>query len=67
MDMCLWVFLPSDRPVNNHMEVIVGKHINCNEMNIWEGADLETNSFEDIKAREMHKKTRDFVTLSIFN
>lgn len=67
MDMCLWVYLPSDRPVNNHMEVIVGKHINCNEMNMWEGADLEIYSFEDVKAREMHKKTRDFVMDIITN
>lgn len=67
MDMCLWIYLPNDRQVNNHTEVIVGKHINCNKMNMWEGADLETYSFEDVKAREMHKKARDFITNLITN
>ena len=61
IDSCIWVYLPSDRNVNNHMEVIVGKHINCNQMNMWEGENLTSISFEDNKAIEMHKKTRDYI------
>lgn len=67
IDLCLWVYLPSNRSMNNHIEVIVGKHINCNELNMWDGADLETYSFEDVKAREMHKKARDFIMQVITN
>ena len=61
MDLCLWVYLPNHRSLNNHMEVIVGKHINCNDMNMWDGADLDSYSFEDVKAREMHNKARDLI------
>ena len=67
IDLCLWVYLPSNRSMNNHIEVFVGKHINCNELNMWDGADLETYSFEDVKAREMHKKARDFIMEVITN
>lgn len=61
IDLCIWVYLPSDRKINNHMDVIIGKHINCNEINMWEGANLNSFSFEDAKVREMHNKTRDFI------
>jgi len=53
--------MPSERKINNHIEVVIGKHINCNKLNMWDGDDLESFSFEDVKAREMHNKTRDFM------
>ena len=28
---------------------------------MWDGDGLESYSFEDAKAREMHNKTRDFI------
>ncbi len=61
VDLCIWVYLPRDRKINNHMDVIVGKHINCNNINMWEGADLKSYSFKEAQAREMHNRTRDFI------
>lgn len=61
LDLCMWIFMPSDRKVNNQIEVVIGKHINCNKLNMWDGDGLESYSFEDAKAREMHNKTRDFI------
>ena len=61
LDLCFWVYMPSNRDINNQISVVVGKHINCNNMNMWEGADLEEYTFEDASVREMHKKIRDFV------
>lgn len=65
LDLCFWLYMPNDRTVNNQMSVIVGKHINCNKLNMWDGSDLDSYSFEDVKAREMHKKIRDFILDSI--
>ena len=67
LDMCMWVYIPRKRTINNHIEVILGKHINCNEMNMWDGSDLESYSFEDPKARQMHNITRDFMLEKIKN
>lgn len=67
LDMCMWVYMPRKRTINNHIEVILGKHINCNEMNMWDGSDLESYSFEDPKARQMHNITRDFMLEKIKN
>lgn len=67
LDMCMWVYMPSKRSINNHIEVIIGKHINCNEFNMWDGSDLESYSFEDPKARQMHNITRDFMLEKIRN
>lgn len=61
LDLCIWAYLPNNRKMNNHMEIIIGKHINCNNFNMWDGADLESFSFEDAKAREMHNNARDFI------
>lgn len=61
LDLCMWVYMPSERKINNHIEVVIGKHINCNKLNMWDGDDLESFSFEDAKAREMHNQTRDFM------
>lgn len=61
LDLCMWVYMPSERKVNNYIEVIIGKHINCNKLNMWDGEGLETFSFENAKAREMHNQTRDFM------
>lgn len=41
LDLCIWAYLPNNRKMNNHMEIIIGKHINCNNLNMWDGADLE--------------------------
>lgn len=67
LDMCMWVYMPRKRTINNHIEVILGKHINCNEMNMWDGSDIESYSFEDPKARQMHNITRDFMLEKIKN
>lgn len=61
LDICFWIYLPSDRVTNNEMKVIVGKHLNCNEKNMWIGDDLEEFEFGNPKAREMHKEVRDFI------
>lgn len=61
LDLCMWVYMPSERKINNHIEVVIGKHINCNKLNMWDGDDLESFSFENAKAREMHNQTRDFM------
>lgn len=61
LDLCFWIYMPSDRKVNNQMDIIVGKHINCNKSNMWDGDDLDYISFEDAKAREMHNKARDYI------
>lgn len=65
LDLCFWIFLPSDRTMNNQISVIVGKHINCNKLNMWDGADIDSYIFEDKVAREMHKKVRDFILNTI--
>ena len=65
LDLCFWIYLPSDRNINNQISVVVGKHINCNKLNMWDGVDLDSYTFEDPIAREMHKKIRDFILDSI--
>lgn len=65
IDLCFWVYLPSDRTVNNQVEIIIGKHINCNKLNMWDGDNLESYRFEDNVARQMHNKARDFILDSI--
>lgn len=67
LDLCMWVYMPSDRKVNNHIEVIIGKHINCNKLNMWDGDELESFVFENSKARELHNQTRDFMLEKIKN
>ncbi len=65
LDLCFWIYLPSDREINNHIEVIVGKHINCNNINMWEGSGLEYQSFENNIVREMHREIRDYILETI--
>lgn len=65
LDLCFWIFLPRDRTINNKIDVVIGKHRNCNKINMWDGDDLESYSFEDSNAREMHNKVRDFILDSI--
>lgn len=67
LDICIWSYLPSDRKTNNEMEVIIGKHINCNKLNMWDGDDLDSYTFKDPKAREMHNQTRDFIVETIIH
>lgn len=62
VDMCIWVYLPAKRKVNNHIEIIIGKHIDCNKLNMWdESSDLKKISIEDRVALKMHGKTRDTI------
>ena len=61
LDMCMWVYMPNDRKINNHIELIIGRHINCNQLNMWDGENLDYYEFEDPKARQMHNITRDFM------
>jgi len=61
LDMCMWVYMPNDRKINNHIELIIGRHINCNKLNMWDGENLDYYEFEDPKARQMHNTTRDFM------
>lgn len=61
LDICMWIYMPTNRPINNHVEVIVGKHLNCNEFNMWNDNSLESFSFENPNARQMHNITRDFI------
>lgn len=61
IDLCIWVYLPSNRKINNHMEVIVGKHINCTKTNMWDDMNLESFTFENSSARDMHNQARDFI------
>jgi len=61
LDMCMWVYMPNDRKINNHIELIIGRHINCNKLNMWDGENLDYYEFEDPKARQMHNITRDFM------
>lgn len=65
LDLCFWIYMPEDRKINNEINVIIGKHINCNKLNMWDGADLDSYTFSDVKAREMHNKVRDFVIDSV--
>ena len=60
LDLCFWLYMPEDRSINNEIKVIIGKHINCNELNMWNNSELETVTFSE--AREMHNKTRDFIS-----
>ena len=60
LDLCFWIYLPNKRNKNNQVSVIVGKQTDCDSMNMWSN-DPECYTFEDSVAREMHKKTRDFI------
>ena len=61
LDLCFWIYMPSDRKENNEMTVIVGRHSNCTEMNTWNDKNLKHHTFSDAVAREMHKQVRDFL------
>ncbi len=65
LDLCFWIFMPNNRSVHNQISVVIGKHINCDKLNMWDGAELDSYTFEDKIAREMHKKVRDFILDSI--
>lgn len=67
LDICFWVYMPNKRVINNYIKVIIGKHANCNQMNMWDGDNLESFSFENPKVREMHNITRDFLLEKIRN
>lgn len=61
LDLCIWVYMPNKRKVNNYIEVVIGKQINCTNNNMWKGDNLEIFNFSDNKSRELHVKTRDFL------
>lgn len=61
LDLCFWIYMQSARTINNKIDVIVGKHNNCNSINMWDGDNLESYSFDNQSAREMHKQVRDFI------
>lgn len=61
LDLCFWVYLEKNRKTNNEITVIVGRHINCNEMNMWDNSDLEKTTFVDSVARQVHNKARDYI------
>lgn len=61
LDLCFWIYLEKERQTNNEITVIVGKHMNCTEMNMWDESDLEKTTFVDNVAREVHNKARDYV------
>lgn len=65
LDLCVWVYMPNARKQNNEMNVVVGKHSNCNKLNMWDGDDLDIQTFSDPKAREMHNQTRNFIMETI--
>lgn len=65
LDMCIWVYMHSDRKTNNEINITVGKHIDCNKINMWDNAELDSYIFKDAKAREMHNQTRDFIVETI--
>lgn len=61
LDLCIWVYMPNDRTFNNQYKVLIGKHIDCNEINMWNNEELKSYVFEDAKIREAHNKTRNFL------
>ena len=65
LDLCFWIYMPSNRTINNQIKVIVGKHINCTNSNLWDDDNLTTHTFEDKAVREMHKKIRDYILVTI--
>ena len=46
LDLCFWIYLASDRITNNEITVIVGKHINCNKLNMWDGDIIDSCIFQ---------------------
>jgi len=49
LDLCFWLYMPEDRSINNEIKVIIGKHINCNELNMWNNSELETVTFSELE------------------
>lgn len=61
IDICIWAYLPKERDYTNQMKVIIGRHSNCNDINLWQGDNLISEIFSDVKAIEMHRQARDFI------
>lgn len=65
LDVCFWVYLPQDRSTDNELQVIMGKHSNCNKISMWYGEDLKIETFTNSIAREMHRACRDYIMQEI--
>ena len=64
IDMCIWVYLPTERDTNNQMEVIIGFHNDCNNKNLW-NPNLPSKVFTQIKAIDLHREVRDYIMNAI--
>lgn len=60
LDICIWTYLPSNRIINNQINVIIGKHSDCKANNLW-NKPLPIKMISDNTAKELHKKTRDYI------
>ncbi len=61
MDICIWAYLPDKREYNNQMQIIVGRHTNCDYINMWSGDNLTYELINHNEAREMHRMCRDYI------
>ena len=53
IDLCFWVYMPSNREIDNVIEVITGRHINCSKNNMWlNDENLKSMRFENKVAIE---------------
>lgn len=59
-DLCIWAYLPAERDYDNQMKVIVGTHNDCDDSNFWK-VELPFKIFTEVKAKELHKKVRDYL------
>lgn len=67
LDLVIWAYISSNRKVNNEFTIKIGKHIDCDNENIWIDNNVESFTFTNSKTREMHKETRDFIIDTIKN
>lgn len=59
-DMCIWAYLPKERDCNNQMVVLVGRHSNCTDDNMWTD-DVKSKVFTQVKALDLHNEVRNYI------
>lgn len=60
LDICFWVYQPSDRVLNNEMRIMFGHHCDCLNNNLWK-EELPYETVTSKTLREMHELARNII------
>ena len=61
LDICIWVYMPTERIVNNEMKVVCGSQEDCLENNVWIEEKVTIKSFSNQRSRDLHDDVRNYI------